>query len=179
MAHIADSDWWLFCCSPGVLFGAALALGWKRWTMKSSLRRILPLAAFLVAGGLIRWTEFFRDSFVYFSLIYCFAWWLLIENRDNPGIVIFSCGAIANALAALLNDGKMPVRCAYESVSTFLHQSMTSDTKVWWLCDWIETPNGLYMESVGDLLLILGSALFFTHELLLFLKNRSAKRGVR
>ena len=172
MSDLTNPDWWFFCYSPMLLFSSALVIGWHRWTSKDSLKRLSPMFLFLFLGGLIRFTDNSEYSFLYFSIAYFSACWLFIANRDYPAIAIFALGGVLNSLAALFNNGKMPV--IDETTVTFLHQPMTADTKIWWLCDWIVSHLEFFVLSPGDLLLILGSALFFTRELLIWLKNRRA-----
>lgn len=170
MGNPANPDWWFFCYSPMLLFSSALVIGWHRWTSEDSLKRLFPMFVFLILGGLIRFTDNAEYSFLYFSIAYFSACWLFIANRDYPAIAIFASGGILNSTAALFNGGKMPV--IEEDAVTFLHQPMTSDTRIWWLCDWIISPTKFYALSPGDLLFIIGSALFFIRELMLWLKNR-------
>ncbi len=163
MFHPGDIDWWLFIYSPAIFLVAGLILGWPRWTRRERISNLIPFVTLLTVSILIRWTDIFLgDSFSYFSALYFSCCWVLIANLGSPGIILFSSGGILNAFAAIMNGGKMPV-FGEKEISLF-HQPMNFQTKFIWMCDWIMTPNDLYVMSPGDLLLIIGAVIFFMQE---------------
>lgn len=167
MGYLANLDWWFFRYGPALLFGLAISFGWSHWTTKQEAKNLIPMAIFLLFTTFDRRGNFSHgNSFLHFSVLYFICSWLLIANRNNAGIILFSLGGIINAAVSILNGGKMPV--LDDVVISFLHQPLTIATKMQWLCDWILTPGGLYMMSIGDFLAILGSALFFVHEVEIF-----------
>ena len=112
--------------------------------------------------------------FVFQGLVFCFLLAGFWFNRQYLGIWVIAAGCLMNALAILLNGGKMPVSLAVVEKANLMSRlsdvsvkhaifQIDGSTRVPFLCDIIYLPNvlGLFNKivSIGDIIVVLG--LFF------------------
>lgn len=93
------------------------------------------------------------------------------------GILLIIVGTVSNTAAVLANDGRMPVRCHneewrihYERTSVTpgtIHSVLTEESRLPFLCDQFLIFG--HMQSVGDIALSAGCALFFADILLILI----------
>ena len=88
-------------------------------------------------------------------LLLAYFYWLL--RNDIAGEFFTSLmfvGALCNQSAILLNGFKMPVR-GRRQPPTRTHKNFDKSTRLWFLCDILRMPDGIW--SIGDVLIYLGS----------------------
>jgi hypothetical protein len=78
--------------------------------------------------------------------------------RGHPEVWLIIGAGFCNMLAIYANGKKMPARGRPEI--TERHCPFTKETRLKFLCDII--PVGIGMASVGDVLLLIGSVLYFS-----------------
>lgn len=125
--------------------------------------RYLPIILFMTANafqsnlGLSLW----KTSVGYVFLTA----WALVVNRKIFGFNIQNFGAFLNMLVCSLNNGLMPT--IYPPSGDY-HILMTDDSTLKFLSDWI--VSGYSMISIGDILIIAGSAIFLISQACIFIK---------
>ncbi|MEK9170118.1 MAG: DUF5317 family protein [Patescibacteria group bacterium] len=163
------ADFLLIHVIPSVFLGIGATIYYYNHGRGDLLRKFAPILLFSVISILKRFGFFNDNQFCFFLILFVLVSDFLILNYRNIGIALFACGGISNALVSLVNGGKMPVH-SLESVSGF-YQPMTESTIFPFLCDWILSPFHNYLMSFGDILLIIGTAIFLAQELAGLWKN--------